>query len=482
MISPSLWRRLVKMVQKGETRMNTAAIRPRLKTLATLLMLSLILTGCSLLPAGRTSGAPQVGEEPTPTPIPTPVTVSKPTYTVTRGKVTKQLILGGRIVPVTAKELFFRTTGRVRAVVVKNGDMVKAGQVLADLEMANVERDLVGSQLELERAQARLKTAETDLQQSIKRAQANLDIAKENLAIVKAQDPAPRQKAAAVALEKADLVRQQAQAAYDKIAWRNDRGASPEAAALQQATLNYTAAQATYDLALQEIATHSHQAKIAERQVDLAQISLDSLSGGVDPLLVNDVQRAQLAMDKLKAAVSDAQIVAPIDGQVQLAFILYEGTAVDAFKYVATVSDLTALEASAETISVPLDQVSLSMPATVSLISRPGVAISGRVRQLPSTGMLGGDQNRDLRIALDTSDTEAGYVSGDLIRITIVLEQKPEVLWLPPAAIRTFEGRKFVVVQENSGQRRVDIKLGIESEDRVEIADGLTEGQIVVGQ
>jgi multidrug efflux pump subunit AcrA (membrane-fusion protein) len=463
-------------------KMNKMPIQPRIGYPAALLLVLLILTGCSVLSAGRPSSAPPAGEEPTPTPIPTPVTVSKPTYAVTRGKVTKQLILGGRIVPVTEKELFFRTSGHVRKVFVQSGEMVKAGQVLADLEMANMERDLVGSQLELERAQARLKTAETDLQQNIKRAQANLDIAKENLAIIKTQDPAPHKKVAEVALEKADLARQQAQAAYDTIAWRNDRGASPEAAALQQATLNYTAAQAAYDLALQEIATHGHQATIAGHQVNLAQIGLESLNAGVDPLLGNDVKRAQLAVDKLRAAVTDAQIVAPIDGQVQLAFILYEGTAVDAFKYVATVSDLSALEASAETINASLDQVSLSMPATISLISRPGVEINGRVRQLPSTGMLGSDQNRDLRIALDTSGTEASYASGEIIRITIVLEQKPDVLWLPPAAIRTFEGRKFVVVQENAGQRRVDVKLGIESEDRVEIASGLTEGQIVVGQ
>ena len=45
---------------------------------------------------------------------------------------------------------------------------------------------------------ARLKTAETELQQNIRRAQANLGIAKENLAIIKAQDPAPRKKAAEV--------------------------------------------------------------------------------------------------------------------------------------------------------------------------------------------------------------------------------------------------------------------------------------------
>jgi len=68
------------------------------------------------------------------------------------------------------------------------------------------------------------------------------------------------------------------------------------------------------------------------------------------------------------------------------------------------------------------------------------------------------------------------------VRITVVLERKEDVLWLPPQAIRTFEGRKFVVVQEGEGQLRVDVKVGIESEDRVEIEEGLTEGQIVIGQ
>jgi hypothetical protein len=157
--------------------MVTSSVRPHPKSAATLLLVLLILAGCTLLPADRARNSGGQGEEPTPTPIPTPITISKPTYTVARGEVTKRLILGGRILPVTEKDLFFRTSGHVRNVFVQSGEMVKAGQVLADLEMANVERDLAGSQLELERAQARLKTAETDLQQNIKRAQANLDIA-----------------------------------------------------------------------------------------------------------------------------------------------------------------------------------------------------------------------------------------------------------------------------------------------------------------
>jgi hypothetical protein len=71
---------------------------------------------------------------------------------------------------------------------------------------------------------------------------------------------------------------------------------------------------------------------------------------------------------------------------------------------------------------------------------------------------------------------------GDLGRVVVVLEEKQDVLWLPPEAIRTFQGRKFVVVQEEDRQRRVDVRIGIESRERVEIVEGLEDGQIVVGQ
>jgi len=54
------------------------------------------------------------------------------------------------------------------------------------------------------------------------------------------------------------------------------------------------------------------------------------------------------------------------------------------------------------------------------------------------------------------------------------------VLWLPPQAIREFGGRKFVVLQEGDVQRRVDVKVGVVSDDRVEIITGLNEGQVVV--
>jgi multidrug efflux pump subunit AcrA (membrane-fusion protein) len=59
---------------------------------------------------------------------------------------------------------------------------------------------------------------------------------------------------------------------------------------------------------------------------------------------------------------------------------------------------------------------------------------------------------------------------------------KDNVLWLPPQALRVFDGRRFAVVQDGNDQRRVDVKVGIQTADRVEIEEGLEEGQTVVGQ
>ncbi len=67
------------------------------------------------------------------------------------------------------------------------------------------------------------------------------------------------------------------------------------------------------------------------------------------------------------------------------------------------------------------------------------------------------------------------------MRATVVLEQRPDALWLSPAALQTFRGRTFVFVQEPDGtQRRVDVVTGIETDARVEIVSGLEEGQTVV--
>ncbi|MCB0132008.1 MAG: hypothetical protein KDD78_14215, partial [Caldilineaceae bacterium] len=114
----------------------------------------------------------------------------------------------------------------------------------------------------------------------------------------------------------------------------------------------------------------------------------------------------------------------------------------------------------------------------------------GIIRQLPYPYGSGGnpsvtdveDRDDTTRITLDTSLADAELELGDLVRVDVVRERKDDVLWLPPQALRNFDGRRFAVLEDDGAQRRVDVIVGVETPERVEIEEGLVEGQIVVGQ
>ena len=110
---------------------------------------------------------------------------------------------------------------------------------------------------------------------------------------------------------------------------------------------------------------------------------------------------------------------------------------------------------------------------------------SGSIPRLPyflqtAPGTQVTDQDLTTRVSMDTPPADLGLEMGDRVDVSVLLNSRQNVLWLPPQAIRAFEGRKFVIVQEGQTQRRLDIKTGIESEDRVEVLEGLDEGQVII--
>jgi multidrug efflux pump subunit AcrA (membrane-fusion protein) len=458
-----------------------------LSLLSTILLIAILSASCSVLPSARTQVQPEAESEAEPTPIPTPIVPQKPVYTVEQGDVVRRLQVTGRVVPVTEEELFFRTNGRIKNVNVKRGDDVTAGQVLAELEMPELERQLQAAQLELNRTKAQIAKAEIGLASQVKRAQIDLASAQTNLALVKSQNPAPQQKQAEAALAQAKTALDWAQGQYNDIAYRNDAGASPQAAALQQATFEYDKAKAAYDAAMQDIAGYKYRVQLQEQQVQLAQLALDSLQQGVDPMLQSDVDRADLEVKRVQAEIADAQIIAPFDGQV-MSIVLTPGRAAEAFKAVATVAVPGEREISAELKTEEMQEVTEGMGAQVAPVSSPGEVFGATIRRLPYPYGGGGgsaqveDEDKSTRFTPDDIASLNGYDLGDLMKITIILEEKKDALWLPPAAIRNFEGRNFVVIQDGDAQRRQDVKLGIKNEDQVEILEGLEKGQTIVGR
>lgn len=101
---------------------------------------------------------------PTPSPFPTLIASAKSTFQVERGSISEVLHFDGRVIPIVQKDLFFKANNRVRKVYVKEGDLVKAGQLLADLEVVDsLEADLLSKNLDLRGAQARVDIAQNQL-------------------------------------------------------------------------------------------------------------------------------------------------------------------------------------------------------------------------------------------------------------------------------------------------------------------------------
>jgi multidrug efflux pump subunit AcrA (membrane-fusion protein) len=394
------------------------------------------------------------------------------------------LTFTGRVSPVEEDELYFRTDGRVLEVYVERGDPVRAGDLLAELDVEALYRQVAQAELALETAQIELAGAQEDLADSLARAELNLELEQTALEKLENYDAEADLAVVEAELEQATLDLQQAQAQYDAVAHYPNIAMRPEADALQQATLAHERAMAAYDQALRQAAQRRYDVESQETRLALARLEVAQLERGVDPRLEQAVAKAKLDLADLEAQITDTRILAPFEGEVT-AVSTAAGRAVEAFDPVIVVADPNQLELTAELEAEEMRKLSEGQEATAVPLEFPGEERPATIHSLPypygSGGSASGLEDEDRTTHLEANLGDLAVEPGDLVRVTVVLERKEGVLWLPPAAVRTFEGRDFVVVQEGAGQRRVDVTLGIESEDRVEIVAGLEEGDIVIG-
>lgn len=423
---------------------------------------------------------------PTPTPLPTPIVPERPTYTVQRGTVVNTLEFTGRVSPVQEQALFFKTDGFVDQLLVQRGDLVQEGDVLAQLEITGLENQLAQAQVALETAEIRLAQAEQERQDALVEAQVNRDKIQLQLNQQQVNTSSATLVSAQVELENAH---ERLAAAEYELQKSLDREWEPEQLRrqyerdLEAAQEALAVAQARYDDAVAGGSSGSLERQILQQDLELAQLRIEQLERGIDPLLELEVERARLDVVEIENQIADAQLIAPFDGEV-LSISLRAGSQAEAFQTAVVLAQPDALEITAELGSEQLNQMSVGQAATITLRNRPEEPFSGEVRQLPYafSGGAGSADNDDTRVRIQFDEPPASLELGELATVVIVLEEKADVLWLPPAAVRTFQGRTFIVVEEVTGQRRTDVRLGIESATRVEILEGVEEGQTIIGE
>ncbi len=382
----------------------------------------LLISACAIQPARQNSSASQAQ----PTLVPTAVPVTNSTYTVERGEVVYGTKLNARISPIIEEALSFPIDGVISAVHARTGDEVQAGDPIADLDTEAIEEALLQTRTTLNIAQARLDSTIAQINRDLRQVEIEEEIAQ-------------------LTLDRA-------------IALAGDNPSEDE----------------QYGIALLKL------------QLELAQLDLQELNSALDPGLQADVDAAELQQSELQALLQSTSLTAPFDGEIT-SFSAVPGFAVSSFEPIGLLADNSQVEARDQLRNAQMEELSEGLPVRISPANKPGESYPSTITRLPYPYGSGGssgieESDKSTRFGFDNPADAALFESGERVSITIIIETREDVLTLPKAAVRNFSGRNFVVVLEDGIQRRVDIILGMGGNRIVEIVDGVTEGQIVVGQ
>lgn len=436
-----------------------------------MMILVLLLAAC---------GASPEQEVPTSTPIPTAPAAAPPTYAVQRGDVEEVFEFSGRWQPRDQEPLAFEVAGTVRRVNVRRGDTVSAGDLLADLQIDDLENQLANAELTLQAALAAAEAEGEGGAQSV--TDAEFALASANLALQNAKNSLPwtTTNSAAQQVDAAEVALADAQRAYDNAVSHPEVAGATQAVesayqALQAAQRSLQSAQTSYYASAQSYNNAEAQLLGLENSVLQAELNLQKArENAATGSSSESVLSAQLAIDQIRAKIAQSSLYAPADGVV-LDVTIAPGDSVTAYETVISIGRPEPKEAIASLAFTDAQNLSVGLVGVCNILNQPESAVQCIVRRMPLSVQ---DADQTTRVAATLPDA----TDGQLIEIRMPLQVRENVLWLPPAAIRTFQNRTFVVLQTPDGPRRQDIEIGLQTDERVEIVSGLNEGDVVIGE
>jgi len=405
-------------------------------------------------------------------------------FVVKRDAIEAMVSATGSIAPEAEVTLTFELGGKVEEIFVEKGQMVKAGDPLAKLETASLE-------LQVAQAQATLVLNEAKLQQAMKgaiaedivAAEAELAGAKANYEEVKAGPNEEDLIVAKADMEKAAIAVQEAQAEYDQVAWRPGVSASPQAAALQQASIDYERDKANYQKVAQP-PTES-ELKSAWAQVVQAQTKLDKLRKNPEP---EEVAIAQAQVDQVQAQLEEAQlklkkavITTPFDGVVA-SLGAKVGEWISSGTPMVVLVDISTFHIDVEIDEIDISQIAVGQEVLITLDALPDKEIAGQVEAIaPTASVDGGVVSYVVTIAIEPTD--ALLRPGMSANTTITTARNENALLVPNRYIQIDRenGKMYVERLEEDGlTSRVEIETGMRSEFDSEVVAGLEEGDTLV--
>ena len=376
------------------------------------------------------------------------------TTQVIQGDLLVKISATGVVEPSFQVEVKSKASGEVLKFAYEEGDRIKKGKLLIQLDKSDEIRNVARSRADMASATAKLNKAKTTLlsqktryQTSLQSNQSKVDEAEANLK------------------ESDNKLKRQEDLFQKKFTSRE---------ALQEAQTAFKVNQENRIQARAELQAAKdtiHEIDIKKHEIDLARA---------------EVQRAKIALDEAKERLDETEIFAPITGVlieklVEQGQIISSGISnVSGGTPLATVADMSRLFIIADVDETDIGSVRLGQQVKITADAYPGKSFPGKVRRISPKGEVE-DSITIFKVKIEIKGEGKGILKPMMTaNVDIISEELKNVLYLPREAVRVQKNKKFAAILVDHRPQEVPVTTGVRNPIHVQILSGLEAGQKVL--
>ncbi len=390
------------------------------------------------------------GKEPPKTPEKIPFKTAQ----VIQGNLVVKISATGVVEPNFQVEVKSKASGEVLKFKYEEGDRIKKGQLLLQLDKSDEIRsgdrskaDLASATAKLNKAKTALLSQETKYQTNLKSAQSQVQEAEANLE--ESEDKLKRQEDLFQKKFASREALQGAQTAF-KVNQEN----------LVQARSSLQAAKDTiYDI------------EVKKHEIDLARA---------------DVQRAKISLAEAKERLDETEIFAPISGVlieklVEQGQIISSGISnVSGGTTLANLADLSRLFIIADVDETDIGSIQIGQQVKITADAYPGRTFPGKVQRISPKGQVE-NSITIFKVKIEIKGKGKGILKPMMTaNVDIISKELKSVLYLPREAIRVEKSKKYAAILVNNEPQEVPVTTGVRNPIHVQILSGLEADQTVL--
>jgi len=376
---------------------------------------------------------------------------------------TTQVIQGNLVVKISATgvvepnfqvEVKSKASGEVLKFKYEEGDRIKKGRLLLQLDksdeirsVARSKADLASATAKLNKAKTALLSQETKYQTTLKTTQSQVQEAEANLE--ESEDKLKRQEDLFQKKFASREALQEAQTAF-KVNQEN----------LIQARSNVQAAKDTI-----------HDVEVKKHEIDLA---------------LAEVQRAKIALAEAKERLDETEIFAPISGVlieklVEQGQIISSGISnVSGGTTLANLADLSRLFVIADVDETDIGSVQIDQLVKITADAYPGKTFPGKVQRISPRGQVE-NSITIFKVKIEIQGDGKNILKPMMTaNVDIISNELKNVLYLPREALRVEKNKKYAAILVNNEPKEVPVTTGVRNPIHVQILSGLKADQEVL--